>query len=145
MPCAETLKVKDSEGINTVIERFTAQPDVHALFVVDKYDNLEGLVKIRHLLNWVRVKLGIQQERRKITISEAFEVVKMSQSKKIKDIVSPAISVKLDATLEHALNTMANEELVELAVVDEKSKLVGEVKLTHLMSKLLKQAAQKGG
>ena len=143
MPCTETLKVKDSEGIKTAIERFTALPDVHALFVVDGQGRLKGIVKIRHLLNWVRVKLGVHQERRKITISEAFEVVKMSRSMKIKDILSPSVSVKLEDTLEHALNVMANEELVELAVVDEKNKLIGEMKLTSLMSKLLKQAEKE--
>ena len=64
-------------------------------------------------------------------------MVKLSQSSKIGDIISPAVSVKQDDLLSNALNLMANEELVELAVVNEKNELIGEIRLTGIMSYLL--------
>jgi len=136
-PCSLALFVRESDGIEAAIRRFAAKPEVHALFVVDEKKRLKGLVKIRHLLNWVRLKLGVSRERRNITVAEAFDVVKLSQSSKIGDIISPAVSVKRDDSLSHALNLMANEELVELAVVNEKNELAGEIKLTGIMFYLL--------
>ncbi len=136
-PCSLAFFVRENDGIEAAIRRFASQPEVHALFVVDEERKLKGLVKIRHLLNWVRLKLGVSRERRNITVDEAFDVVKLSQSNKIGDIISPAVSVKQDDLLAHALNLMANEELVELAVIDNNDKLIGEVKLTGIMSYLL--------
>ena len=136
-PCSMALFVRENDGIEAAIRRFASQPEVHALFVVDEKRRLKGLVKIRHLLNWVRLKLGVSRERRNITVAEAFDVVKLSQSSKIGDIISPAVSVKQSDLLAHALNLMANEELVELAVVNEKNELIGEIRLTGIMSHLL--------
>jgi len=135
--CPVALFVRENEGIEAVIMRFASQPEVHALFVVDDKRRLRGLVKIRHLLNWVRLELGIRRERRNISVAEAFDVVKLSQSRKIGDIISPAVSVKQDDLLAHAFNLMANEKLVELAVVNKKNELIGEIKLTEIMSHLL--------
>ena len=135
--CSVALFVHENDGIEVAIRRFASQPDVHVLFVVDDKRRLKGLVKIRHLLNWVRLRLGVRRAHRNITVAEAFDVVKLSQSSKIGDIISPAVSVKLDDLLAHAFNLMANKKLVELAVVNKKNELIGEVKLTGIMSHLL--------
>ncbi len=81
--------------------------------------------------------MGVSRERRNITVAEAFEVAKLSQSSQIGDITSPAVTVKPEDSLAHALNLMANEEVVELAVVNDDGELVGEIKLTQVLSQLL--------
>lgn len=136
-PCSLALSVREDDGIETAIRRFAQQPETHVLFVVDKEGKLQGMVKIRHLLNWVRMKMGISRERHNFTIAEAFDAVKLSQSNKIGDIISPVVSVKREDSLGHALNLMANEEVVELAIVDDEGRLAGEVKLTDIMTRLL--------
>lgn len=140
-PCSVALFVRENDGIEAAIRRFASQPEAHALFVVDDKRRLKGMVKIRHLLNWVRLKLGVSRERRNITVAEAFDVVRLSQSSKIGDIISPAVSVKKDDSLDHVWNLIANEELVELAVVNKKNELIGEIKLTGIMSYLLNSKA----
>ena len=137
LPCSLALTVKESDGLEAAIRRFASQPETHAIFVVDNKGKLKGLVKIRHLLNWIRLKLGVSRERRNITVAEAFEVAKLSQSSQIGDITSPAVNVKPEDSLAHALNLMANEEVVELAVVNDDGELVGEIELTQVLSQLL--------
>ena len=73
----------------------------------------------------------------RVALLQAFDVVKLSQSQKIGDIISPVVSVKREDTLGHALNLMANEEMLELAIVDDEGRLAGEVKLTDVMTRLL--------
>ncbi len=140
-PCSKATAVSEDDGIEAAIRRFASQPETHVLYVVAKSGRLKGLVKIRHLLNWVRLKTGVGQERRDFTRGveafEAFEFIKLAQSTKIGDIVSTAVTVKMDDTLAHALNLMASEEVVEVAVVDSKKKLIGEIKLTDVMARLL--------
>lgn len=143
VPCSRALFVEESDDLESAIRRFTQHSDVHALFVVDDNHVLKGIVKVRHLLTWVRLKLGLGAGHRDFSVAEAFEVIKLSQSVSIGDIISPAVSVKPDDSLEHALNVMAREELVELAVVDDKGKLQGEVKLTSVMSYMLDKGKGK--
>lgn len=145
LPCSLALAVKESDGLEAAIRRFASQPETHAIFVVDNKGKLKGLVKIRHLLNWIRLKLGVSRERRNINVAEAFEVAKLSQSSQIGDITSPAVTVKPEDSLAHALNLMANEEVVELAVVNDDGELVGEIKLTQVLSQLLDTGSSAQG
>ena len=141
LPCMEAMAVSEDDGIEAAIRRFASQPETHVLYVVGKGGQLKGLVKIRHLLNWIRLRIGADLERhgftRGVEAFEAFEFIKLAQSTKIGDIVSAAVTVKMEDTLAHALNLMASEEVVEVAVVDEKNKLIGEIKLTDVMARLL--------
>jgi CBS-domain-containing membrane protein len=149
VPCSKAMAVSEDDDIEAAIRRFASQPETHVLYVVGKGGQLRGLVKIRHLLNWVRLRVGADQERRDFTRGveafEAFEFIKLAQSTKIGEIVSTAVTVKMEDTLAHALNLMANEEVVEVAVVDGKNKLIGEIKLTDVMARLLdmKKGSQK--
>ena len=140
-PCSIALTVKEDDGIEAVIRRFAREQDTHTIFVVDNKGKLEGSVRLKSVLNWVSLKLGISQERRRLTRGvetfEAFQFLRLAESTKIGDIVSPAASVKTDDTLAHSLNVMADEEVVEVAVVDDGGRLLGEVKLTQVLTKLL--------
>ena len=140
-PCSIALTVKEGDGIEAVIRRFAREQDTHTIFVVDNKGKLEGSVRLKSVLNWVSLKLGISQERRRLTRGvetfEAFQFLRLAESTKIGDIVSPAASVKTDDTLAHSLNVMADEEVVEVAVVDDGGRLLGEVKLTQVLTKLL--------
>lgn len=141
VPCSRTLAVREDESLETAIKQFVKQPDVHNLFIVDERQKLKGLVKLHYILNWVKLKLGIDISKRPNTrlsgTSQAFEIMKLCQSQTIGDIISEAISVKENDTLEQALHLMVHNELVELPVVDKAGKLVGEVKLTQLLSQML--------
>jgi CBS-domain-containing membrane protein len=92
-------------------------------------------------LDWVRLKLGIGQEQQRLTRGvetfEAFQFLRLAESTKIGDIVSSAASVNTDDTLAHAINVMAEAKVVEVAVVDNGGNLLGEVKLTKVLAKLL--------
>jgi CBS-domain-containing membrane protein len=146
-PCSKANAVSEDDGIEAAIRRFASQPETHVLYVIGKGGQLKGLVKIRHLLNWVRLKIGVGQERydftRGVEAFEAFEFIKLAESTRIGDIVSAAVTLTMEDTLAHALNLMASEEVVEVAVIDEKKKLVGEIKLTDVMARLLDM--KKGG
>ena len=144
-PSSRTLSVREDEAIETAIRQFVKQPDVHTLFIVDDHQKLKGMVKLHYILNWVKLKLGMDisnhTNMRLGGTSQAFEIMKLCQSQTIGDIISPAVSVKEDDTLQDALHIMVHEQLVELPVVDKNEKLIGEVKLTQLLSKMLEQTS----
>ncbi|MEN8614406.1 CBS domain-containing protein [Dehalogenimonas sp. THU2] len=144
VPSSRTLTVRESDSIEEAIREFVKQPDVHTLFIVDEQKKLKGLVKLHYILNWVKLKLGMNlSDRTSIRggAFQAFEIMKLCQSQTIGDIISPAVSVKAGNTLEQALHIMVHEQLVELPVVDDVGKLIGEVKLTQLLARMLESGS----
>jgi CBS-domain-containing membrane protein len=140
-PCSIALTVKESDGIEAAIRRFAQEQDTHTIFVIDTKGKLKGSVRLKDILDWVRLKLGIGQEQQRLTRGvetfEAFQFLRLAESTKIGDIVSSAASVNTDDTLAHAINVMAEAKVVEVAVVDNGGNLLGEVKLTKVLAKLL--------
>ena len=143
VPTSRTFAVKESDAVEAAIKQFVKQPDVHTVFIVDEHNKLKGLVKLHYILNWVRLKLGIDvvdhANMRVAGAFQAFEIMKLCQSQTIGDIISPAVSVNGDNTLEQALHLMVQEQLLELPVVDDAGKLIGEIKLTQLLAQLLEK------
>ncbi|AKG53657.1 hypothetical protein DGWBC_0994 [Dehalogenimonas sp. WBC-2] len=146
VPTSRTLAVKESDAVEAVIKQFVKQPDVHTIFIVDEHNKLKGLVKLHYILNWVKLKLGINvvdhSNMRVAGTFHAFEIMKLCQSQTIGDIISPAVSVKGDNTMEQALHLMVQEQLLELPVVDDTGKLTGEIRLTQLLAKLLEKTTE---
>lgn len=141
VPSSRTLSVNEDQAIEKAIRQFVKQPDVHTLFIVDDNGKLKGLVKLHYILNWVKLKLNLDISSRsnmRVTGAfQAFEVMKLCQSQTIGDIISETVAVKEEDTLDQALHIMLQEQLVELPVVDKAGKLVGEVKLTQLLARML--------
>ena len=140
-PCSIALTASESGGIESAMRRFAREQDAHTIFVVDDNGRLKGSVRLKQILNWVRLKLGISQKERRFARGEetfeAFQFLRLAESTRIGEIVSPAASVKLDDTLAHCLNVMADDEALEVAVVDDDGKLLGEIKLTQVLAKIL--------
>ncbi|MDV2990289.1 MAG: CBS domain-containing protein [Dehalogenimonas sp.] len=143
-PSSRTLSVNEDQPIEKAIRQFVKQPDVHTLFIVDDKGKLKGLVKLHYILNWVKLKLNMdvanRSNMRVAGAFQAFEIMKLCQSQTIGDIISETPSVKETDTLDQALHIMVHEQLVELPVVDGAGKLIGEVKLTHLLARMLEDS-----
>ncbi len=148
LPSSRTLKASESDSIEAAVRRFVHQPDVHTLFVIDEHKALKGMVKLHHILNWVKLKLGMhigdRANMRMAGAFQAFEIIRLCQSQTIGDILSPAPAVKPTDTLEQALHILVHEQLEEVPVVDDQGKLLGEVRLTQLLSRLLDTAPEGG-
>ncbi|MGI2335067.1 MAG: CBS domain-containing protein [Dehalogenimonas sp.] len=146
VPSSRTLSVNEDQAIEKAIRQFVKQPDVHTLFIVDDNGKLKGLVKLHYILNWVKLKLNMDISSRsnmRVTGAfQAFEVMKLCQSQTIGDIISETVAVKEEDTLDQALHIMLQEQLVELPVVDKAGKLIGEVKLTQLLARMLEDSPE---
>ncbi len=148
LPSSRTLTAREDDAIETAIWQFVRQPDVHTLFIIDEQEKLKGLLKLHYILNWVKLKLGMDlTDRASMRVAgtfQAFEIMKLCQSQTIGDIISPAAAVKPSDTLEQALHIMVHEQLEELPVVDESGRFAGEVRLTQLLSRMLEASPGTG-
>jgi len=147
-PSSRTLTAKEDDAIEAAVRHFVHQPDVRTIFVIDEHQKLKGLVKLHYILNWVKLKLGLDiSNRSNMRVAgafQAFEIMRLCQSQTIGDILSQAATVKPTDTLEQALHVMVHEQLEEVPVVDETEKLVGEVRLTQLLSRMLETTQETG-
>ena len=148
VPTPRALVLREDQPVETAIRHFVKQPDVHSLFIVDDKGKLKGTVKLHYILNWVKLKLNIdignRSNMRLAGTSRAFEIMKLCQSQTIGDIISEAVSIEETDSLSQALHIMVHEGLVELPVVDKSGKLVGEIKLTQLLARLLEDSPESG-
>ena len=145
---AKAVVATEDEPMEKAINEFLSQPDMHTLFIVDKHNQYKGAVKLHYILNWVKLKLGMEivnrSSIRSVDSLQAFEVVKLCQSQTIGDILSASAEVKPEATLAQALQIMVLEQATELPVVDKGGEFLGEIKLPLLLSKMLGNAANAG-
>jgi CBS domain-containing protein len=141
IPGLSTLTASEDEPVEIAIKEFLAQPEVHTLFIVGKDGKLKGAVKLHYILNWVKLRLGLEitdrTSVRTFDSLQAFEVVKLCQSQTIGDILSPSPEIKPTATLDEALHVMVLEQVTELPVVNGSDMYMGEIRLTQLLSKML--------
>jgi CBS domain-containing protein len=148
IPDSKALIATEDEPVERAIKEFLSQPEVHTLFIVDKNNKFKGAVKLHYILNWVKLRLGIEiADRSSIRTSdslEAFEVVKLCQSQTIGDILSASPEIKPDATLAEALHQMVLEQAVELPVVNGSDVFLGEIKMTQLLSRMLGDSPNSG-
>ncbi|APV44638.1 CBS domain-containing protein [Dehalogenimonas formicexedens] len=145
---AKAVFAAEDEPMEKAINEFLSQPDVHTLFIVDRHNKYKGAVKLHYILNWVKLKLGMEivsrSSIRSVDSLQAFEVVKLCQSQTIGDILSSGPEVNPEATLAQALQIMVLEQATELPVVDKAGVFLGEIKLPQLLSKMLGDALKTG-
>lgn len=148
IPGASVLTAAEDEPVETAIKGFLAQLELHTLFVVDKNGKLKGAVKLHYILNWVKLRLGMEitdrTSVRTFDSLQAFEVVKLCQSQTIGDILSASPEIKPTATLAEALHVMVLEQVTELPVVNGSGVFMGEIKLTQLLSSMLGENKNSG-
>lgn len=148
IPDTKAMIATEDEPLEKAVKEFLAQPEVHTLFVTDKKNKFKGAVKLHYILNWVKLRLGMEivdhSNIRAVDSLQAFEVVKLCQSETIGEILSASPEIKPEATLAEGLHMMVLEQVTELPVVDKAGIFLGEIKLTQLLSRMLAENKNAG-
>ena len=133
-----TLVIGGDKPLEEVIKRFAKPYVLRAIFVVDDKQRLIGVITRIDLLNYVKVKLGKWDYLARYPSWK--QAIKYMHARKAKDLVHKQSSdayVKLDDTIEKVLQIMFDYELIDVPVIDNKGRIMGEIGLTEIMLKLL--------
>ena len=133
-----SLIIDEDEKLVNVIKRFVKNPDLRGIFLVDTKKRLKGVVSRTDLLNIVKVKLGKDVDEIPLRISA--RVVEHLSDVKVNEIVSmfsQRAGVKLNDSLDKALELMINMDLIDIPVVDDDNKIIGDLTLSEILLKIM--------
>lgn len=140
-----SLLVDEEESISTIIQEFAEEPALRGIFVVDKEKIFKGVITRWDLLNWAKFKLGAMIDRRRIhEASHARNIIEnlitYAYSTTAMELVPEDghnAYVRPEDNVIVALNLMMSLDLIDVPVIDEKGKIIGDLKLTEILNKII--------
>jgi CBS domain-containing protein len=132
-----SLIVNEEEPVKKIIKIFAKKSNFRDIFVVDKEKILKGVITRSDLLNWTRYKLGIGTEKHRPSMDEIQRYVYSTTAKEIMQRHSHNISVTPEDDIVTALDIMVLSDLMDIPVVDEEGKILGDITLSEILLNLL--------
>ena len=131
-----SLIIDENETLVNVIKRFVKNPELRGIFLVDKKKKLKGAITKTDLLNIVKVKLGkdVDEIPLRILVLKHLSDVKVNE---IVSMFSERAGVKLNDSLDKALELMIKMDLIDIPVVDEDNKIIGDLTLSEILLKIM--------
>ena len=134
-----SLLISEDTPLRDLIIRFASEPSLRGLFLVDSRQLFAGVVTRIDLLRWAHFSLSRGKGRREMPVSEFFRIV---DARKARDVASgdlKALSVRENDSLQTALDKMLDNEEDVIAVLDAEGRVVGDLRLSEVLTWLLRQ------
>lgn len=134
-----SLLVNEKESIDKMVKKFAEEPSSRGVFVVDEEKTLIGVITRADLLMWAKYKLGagIASTRIFVPISEIRRYLYSTTVEEVMSKNSSNAFVGPDDDIISALNLMISYNLVDVPVVDQNRKILGDLKLSEILNKIL--------
>jgi predicted transcriptional regulator len=131
-----SIVIDENETLPNTIKKFAKQSSLRGIFIIDNKGKLKGVMTRTDLLNIVKAKMD--KDIGKIPLRILF--IRGMQNIKTKDVVgffSQKAAIRVDDPLEKALELMINNDLIDIPVVDSNENIIGDLKLSEILSKLI--------
>lgn len=123
----------EDSPLEDIITRFTKEPGVRGVFLVDSQRRFTGLVTRIDLLRWAHLQLFGGKGRHEITVSEFYRIVDAKKAMDLCNSTQKALSVKESDSLQEALDKMLDHEEDVLPVLDSQGEIVGDLRLSEVL------------
>lgn len=137
----------DDYSLEEVITRLAGDPCLRGVFLVDSSQRFVGVITRPDLLKWAALKFGGQAgaESRRIPISRR-EILSYVLATKAKEVASGdwrTLGVKPSDDLAMALGKMFEYGAIDIPVVDEDGRILGDLKLSQVLLKAVEVARRE--
>lgn len=134
-----SLVVNEEEPIKEIIKHFVKEPSCRGIFVIDEEHQFKGAITRSDLLKWAKFKLGkgIPSGSVRFAISEIRKFVYSTVAKDVINRHSHNAHVKPEHDVITALDLMMSQDIIDVPVVNERGKILGDLKLTEILNKIL--------
>ncbi len=119
-----------------VVRTFAGRTDLRGIFVVDRHQRLVGVITRQDLLHWAAEKLHVQDPERHAW-RDLYRVMTAATAKQACRAKSDQCAVRPDTPLERVLILMFQNELIDIPVVDDDGRIVGDIRLTEILRKVI--------
>jgi len=128
------IVVKPDDKMREVHQKLMqSSSQYRCVYVVDVDYKLIGKITLQELLKVIAVRKGITENER-LSVKTLFTII--SRNLTAQDIMSAPVAVKTTDRLEDSLQKMIVAKLEELAVVDEKGVIIGDLNAYELLSEI---------
>ncbi len=138
---ASSILVFEGEPIQHVIERFAKDSKLLGIFVVDESRRYKGVITRFDILQWTKRQLGDIPEGFDWKIIDEFKA--HVHSTKALDIVSKGsveAHIRINDPVSKALSLLMLYSLINLPVLNETGEIIGDLNLSELLNKILKDS-----
>jgi CBS domain-containing protein len=140
-----TEQVSEGESIEFIINRFADEPGLRGIFLVDSNNKLSGSITRLILLKYIHLQIYGGEGRPDLSVSELYHYI---HAKNASDLVSESshhLSLKESDNLKTALEMMMDYELDVLPVVDDQQRILGDLRLSELLVKVIETGKEQNG
>lgn len=132
---SQAILVTPSTPLAEVVGAFVGRADLRGIFVVDAKGRLTGVITRQDLLHWAAEHLDLGRgggldAHRMLTAGTAQEASRPQ---------SAWCTVHPQDPLEDAFRLMRENELIDIPVVDDGGKILGDVRLTEILMFVLRE------
>lgn len=142
-----SLILRPDDSFAQAIERFARLPDLRGIFVVDAGDHLLGVITRADLLDWARVRLDMALQTPLGDADKTLRLVSLIGASTAGQVMHPdsqKAGIMPGDSLAQALRQMIELNLIVLPVVDEEGRLLGDLKLSELLTVVLNRNGAAG-
>lgn len=139
-----TKIVKEDTPLDFIIEQFAHDPKVKGVFLVDSQGRFAGVITHADLLRWARVRLPSGLRWRPLPVGEVLRLIHASKASDLARGKRNGLGVRPDETLADALKQMVDYNEVDIPVLDQQGKILGDLTLSEVLHKVLELHPQPG-
>lgn len=124
------ISVTTDARMHDLVERILQEPRTRTVYVIDKKGRFLGYITLLKILAATQANLDINKDGAFSFTNNSNDILKDG----IKPLIQKPIMVTLTDKLTSALRKMTENELEDIAVVDEKKRLIGELNGMEILS-----------
>jgi len=152
----ETIKVRDvydpqdmvtaifpeDVPLSDIITKLADDPCLRGIFLVDSRLRFAGVITRSDLLKWAYLRVGEQVGSIGVRISrrDIFDLVISGKAQDVARGDWRTLGVRPDDNLEEALRQMFEHDAIDLPVLDQNGKILGDLRLSRVLREAVKAA-----
>ncbi|MCB9137473.1 MAG: CBS domain-containing protein [Caldilineaceae bacterium] len=130
----KALLLPQETPIEEAIDRYASNAAHDGIFLLERDERLSGIVNNADLLDWARLQFDLVPGSVPLPVGK---VRRLLGAQTIGDLAVPEswrMAIRLDETLAAALEKMERYNLEDIAVIDEESRIVNDLRLSEILS-----------
>ncbi|MFH1179187.1 MAG: CBS domain-containing protein [Candidatus Bathyarchaeota archaeon] len=139
----ENIKPSVIQGdapIEKVVEAFASHQELRGIFVVDEKERFIGVITRFELLQWTKYKLisNIETDYEWKVIHSLKQYVLSTKVSELINKNSRIAYLRLDDSIEKVLQLMTDHNLIDIPILNNEGKIIGDIKLSDLLNKIIR-------
>jgi len=135
----QPILLKRDTPIDEIAKKILINPVTHSFYVIDDEARLVGKITLAKLVEHLFGDIILENS------FDVFLAIHLSSKKKAGDIMMKPIYVTPEATLKDAFLKMHQNNLLEMPVVDEDMRVLGDLNLIELIAALVEKRERAKG